>query len=45
MLVTDAYDANKPFILHLFDGNIIHQTRDDSPRPGFLAKIDLLEKK
>jgi len=38
-----AYHANKPLILHLFNGNIIHQARDDSPGSSLLAKVDLLE--
>jgi hypothetical protein len=41
--MTDAYNANEPLILHLFNGNVIHQAGDDSPRSGLLAKVDLLE--
>lgn len=41
--MTDAHHANEPLILHLFNGNIIHQARNDSPRSGLLAKVDLLE--
>jgi hypothetical protein len=29
--------------LHLFDGNIIHQARDNGPRPALFAKVDSLE--
>jgi hypothetical protein len=38
-----AYHANEPLILHLLNGNIIHQARDNGARPGLLAEVDLLE--
>ena len=38
-----AHHAYQPLILHLLNGDIIHQTRDDGPRPCLLAKVNLLE--
>lgn len=38
----DAYHADEPPILHFFNGNIVHQARDDSPRPSLFAKVNLL---
>ena len=38
----DAHHAYQPLILHLFNGNIIHQTRNDGPG-RLLAEVNLLE--
>jgi hypothetical protein len=39
----DSYHANEPFVLHLFNGNIIHQARDNGSRSALFAEVDLLE--
>lgn len=37
-----TYGANKPLILHLVNGNIVDESRNDDSRVSLFAKVNLL---